>query len=474
MSNNHNHKTVSFYHSVLQMIDEASKYTDYSKGLIDQVKYCNSVYRMRFPVKMDNGDIKVVEAYRAEHSHHRLPVKGGIRYSFAVNQDEIMALSALMTFKCTLVKVPFGGAKGGVKIKRDKHSDAELERITRRYTFELIKKNFIGPSVDVPAPDLGTSSVEMSWMNDTYKILNQSDLDANACVTGKPVSMHGIPGRKEATGLGVYYGMQECLNDTSLMESIAMKPGLKGKSIIIQGFGNVGYHAAKFLSESGARIIAVSTSKYAIYSDAGIDIVKLKDYQKKSNTLIGFPGSEERDSETIIEENCDILIPAAIEHLIHHENVDNIKAKIIGEAANGPISAEAEKVLNERGVLIVPDVFLNSGGVVVSYFEWLKNLHHVSFERMFKRYEENYGHRLSQILESISGRKLNPEDKKFVSSGPTELDYVKAALEDSMITAYKSIRDLMLKENLPNLRVASYLYSLRQIADSYLTAGVFP
>ena len=469
-----NHKTVSFYNSVLKMIEDASRYTDYTEGLIDQVKYCNNVYRMRFPVKLDSGDIEVVEAYRAEHSHHREPVKGGTRYSWAVNQDEIMALAALMTFKCALVKVPFGGAKGGVKIKRHKYSDSELERITRRYTFELIKKNFIGPSVDVPAPDLGTSSVEMSWMNDTYKILKQSDLDANACVTGKPVSMHGIPGRKEATGLGIFYGLQECLNDESIMKSVGLEPGLKGKTVIVQGFGNVGYHAAKFISESEARVVAISTSKYAVYCEDGLDIEKLKDYQKKNKTLLGFPGSEERDSDTILEENCDILIPAALEHQIHHKNVDNIKAKIIGEAANGPISMEAEKVLNDRGVLIVPDVFLNSGGVIVSYFEWLKNLHHVSFERMFKRYEENYGSRLSAILESVSGKTLNPEDKVFVSSGPTELDYVKAALEDSMITAYKAVRNLMVKEKLPNLRMAAYLYSLRQIAESYLTAGVFP
>nr|WP_243663890.1 Glu/Leu/Phe/Val dehydrogenase dimerization domain-containing protein [Rhodothermus marinus] len=263
-------RTYSFWEQVNRMFDRAAAYTKHPKGLLDQIKACNSVYRMEFPVKRDDGSIEVVRAYRAEHSHHKLPTKGGIRYAPNVNEDEVMALAALMTYKCAIVDVPFGGAKGGVKIDRRQYSEAELERITRRYTYELLKKNFIGPGVDVPAPDYGTGPREMAWILDTYNSFSSNPLEALACVTGKPVGQGGVRGRKEATGRGVFFGVREACSVEEDMKALGLQTGLGGKTVVVQGLGNVGYHAAKFLQEGGAVLVGLAEIEGAIYNPDGL------------------------------------------------------------------------------------------------------------------------------------------------------------------------------------------------------------
>src|SRR5690606_998350 len=230
--------------------DKAASFTRFEKGILEQIKACNSILNIKFPVRIGDS-VEVIEAYRVQHSHHKLPCKGGIRFSLDVNQDEVMALAALMTYKCAIVNVPFGGAKGGIRLDTKKYSVFELEKITRRYTSELAKKNFIGPGIDVPAPDYGTSARELSWIVDTYASLNPGELNAQACVTGKPVSQGGVRGRTEATGLGVYYGIRELCNNTEDMKALGLEKGIAGKKIIVQGLGNVGYNAAKYFQEAG-------------------------------------------------------------------------------------------------------------------------------------------------------------------------------------------------------------------------------
>jgi len=378
-----------FFDQVNAAFDEAAAYTKFDEGLLKQMKVCNDVLHITFPLEKDDGRIEVIQAWRVEHSHHKLPTKGGIRYSTTVNEDETMALAALMSYKCAVVDVPFGGAKGGVCIDKKNYTQAELERITRRYTYELIKKNFIGPGIDVPAPDYGTSSEEMAWILDTFRQMS-TDINAEGCVTGKPVEMGGIRGRTEATGRGVYFGIKEACSNKEDMKELGLEVGVEGKTFVVQGLGNVGYHAAKFMVEGGAIMVGVAEIDGSIYSEKGIDLEKLMKYKEENNGITGFEGTTElENSNAVLESQCDILIPAALENQINEENADKIKAKIIGEGANGPTTAKAHKIMKKRGALIIPDNYLNAGGVTVSYFEWLKNIQHMRFGRMGKRFEEN-------------------------------------------------------------------------------------
>ncbi|HEY0066888.1 MAG TPA: Glu/Leu/Phe/Val dehydrogenase dimerization domain-containing protein, partial [Flavisolibacter sp.] len=257
----------SFFQSVVRSFDKAAKFTKWDPGILEQIKECNSVYQMKFPVRMDDGRIEVIEAYRVQHSHHKTPCKGGIRFAAEVNQDEVMALAALMTYKCAIVNVPFGGGKGGIKISPKKYSVYELEKITRRYTAELVKKNFIGPGTDVPAPDYGTGEREMAWIVDTYQSLRPGEIDAAGCVTGKPVTQGGVRGRREATGLGIFYGIDEICKMKDVMDKLNLPTGLTGKRVVVQGLGNVGYHAARFFQNAGAKIVALAEYEGSIYSD---------------------------------------------------------------------------------------------------------------------------------------------------------------------------------------------------------------
>ena len=467
---------IPFFEQVNLNFDKAARFTKHSDGLLQQIKICNSVYHMTFPIKKDDGAIETIHAWRAEHSHHKLPTKGGIRYSTLVNEDEVMALAALMTYKCAIVDVPFGGAKGGVQIDRKRYSPSELERITRRYTYELIQKNFIGPGIDVPAPDFGTGEREMAWIMDTYMTMTPEKLDVAACVTGKPIAEEGVDGRQEATGRGIYFGLREVCRSAEDMKDLGLQPGLAGKSVAVQGFGNVGYHAAKFLQEGGAVIVGIAEFNGAIHSPKGLDVEKVVSHRNETGSILNFPGATTHQNPTdVLELECDILIPAALENQITHENTDRIKAKIIAEAANGPTTFEANESLSKRGVMIIPDTYLNAGGVTVSYFEWLRNLSHVRFGRMGKRFEESMQTSMLKAIEKITGTELTQAEMQQIAHGPDEADLVNSGLEDTMIVAYNQIRETQ-KQNREeiDLRTASFISAINRIATSYMELGIFP
>jgi len=465
----------SFFDDVLNYFDRAAAHTKYPKGLLDQIKYCNSVYRMRFPVRIKDN-IEVFTAYRVEHSQHKLPVKGGIRYSLSVNQDEVMALAALMTYKCAVVEVPFGGAKGGVKINPKLYSEIELESITRRYTAELIKKNFIGPGIDVPAPDYGTSGREMAWVSDTYAAFYPGQIDAYACVTGKPISQGGVHGREAATGRGVYYGVREAVCQNDDMKALGLETGIEGKRVIVQGLGNVGYHTAKCFQEGDAVITAIAEYEGAIYNDKGLDVDAVKKHRNETGSILNFKNARNIEKTSLaLEKECDILIPAALENQINIENAERIKARIVAEAANGPVTPEAEEILLKKNIMIIPDLFLNAGGVTVSYFEWLKNLSHIRFGRMGKRYEEKLNRTLVDSIETAIGKKLNDSSKRIIIHGADEEDLVNSGLEETMIIAYNEIRETLTgNKKIPDLRTAAFVNAIDRIATSYIALGIFP
>ncbi len=471
MANTH----YSFFEGVERNFDKAAKFTRFEKGILEQIKACNSILRVKFPVRIGDG-VEVIEAYRVQHSHHKLPCKGGIRYSLEVNQDEVMALAALMTYKCAVVNVPFGGAKGGIKIDPKKYTPFELEKITRRYTSELTKKNFIGPGIDVPAPDYGTGAKEMSWIVDTYSSLNPLDINAQACVTGKPIAQGGVRGRTEATGLGVYYGIKEMVSIEEDMKPLGLTTGIAGKKVIVQGLGNVGYHAAKYFQGGGAILVGLAEYEGAIYDPNGLDLEKVVAHRKETGSILNYPGAESiKESSLCLEKECDILIPAALESVIHGGNAANIKAKIIGEAANGPITPDADAILNEKGIIVVPDMYLNAGGVTVSYFEWLKNISHVRYGRMEKRFSENQNSEIVAAVESLTGKKINSTERAVLLHGPSEVDLVYSGLEDTMIGSYHEIREVFKTvEGVKDFRTAAFISSINKIGVAYEELGIFP
>lgn len=464
-----------FFADVCKNFDSAAQFTNHPEGLLNQIKTCNSVYRFQFPIRRGNG-FEVIDAWRVEHSHHMSPTKGGIRYSEMVNEDEVMALAALMTYKCAIVNVPFGGAKGGIKINTKQYSVAELETITRRYTTELIKKNFIGPGIDVPAPDYGSGEREMSWIADTYMTMNPGQLDALGCVTGKPIALHGIRGRKEATGRGVAYAVRECVEVAEDMAKIGFKAGLGDKRVIVQGLGNVGYHSAKFLAEFGATIVGLCEFEGAIYNANGLNVDEVFAHRKNTGSILDFPGATSfKNSMEGLEQDCDIIVPAALENQFTEENIRNIKAKIIAEGANGPTTPEAEAIFTEMGGIIIPDMYCNAGGVTVSYFEWLKNLSHVAFGRMENRYAANSNANLIATLENLTGKTILPEHRLMIVKGASEMELVNSGLEDTMIHSYHEIREtLMNKPGTQTLRTAAFVNSIDKIAVSYMNLGVWP
>ena len=466
----------SFFNSVTRSFDKAAGFTKWDPGILEQIKECNSVYQMRFPVRMDDGHIEVIEAYRVQHSHHKTPCKGGIRFAAEVNQDEVMALAALMTYKCAIVNVPFGGGKGGIKIGPSKYSVYELEKITRRYTAELVKKNFIGPGTDVPAPDYGTGEREMAWIVDTYQSLRPGELDAAGCVTGKPVTQGGVRGRREATGLGIFYGIREVVSMTDVMEKLGLTTGLEGKRIIVQGLGNVGYHAAKFFQNAGAKIVALAEYEGAIYNNDGLDVDAVFQHRKASGSILNFSGASNFAKNTdALEYDCDILIPAALENVINGDNAPRIKAKIIGEGANGPLTPEADEVFIGKGTLVVPDMYLNAGGVTVSYFEWLKNLSHVRYGRMEKRFTENMNHHILGQIEELTGKSVVDRERQFIMHGPDEVDLVYSGLEETMITATREIMDEWKRNpQIPDMRTAAFVVAINKVGTSYAELGIFP
>jgi glutamate dehydrogenase (NAD(P)+) len=467
---------VSFFEQVNRNFDRAAALTSHHPDLLQIIKTCNSVYHFTFPLEKDDGSIEVIHAWRAEHSHHKLPTKGGIRYSLGVNEDEVMALAALMTYKCAVVDVPFGGAKGGIRINAKAYSKDELERITRRYTFELVKKNFIGAGIDVPAPDFGTGAREMAWIVDTFTALAPDKLDGAACVTGKPLAQGGIRGRAEATGRGLAFVTREVCGVSEDMKALGLQPGLAGKRVVIQGLGNVGYNTAKFLTEAGAILVGITEYEGAIANPNGMDLEQVMAHRLATKSILNFPGATNLAHRSEgLELECDILIPAALENQITAENAPRIKAKIIVEGANGPTTSEASESLDKAGVLIIPDHYANAGGVVVSYFEWLKNLSHVRFGRMEKRFEENAYRRILKTVEKKTSGIFSEQELADASQGADEADLVSSGLEDTMVTAFHNLREIRaLHNNSIDLRTAAFVDAINKIAICYQDLGIFP
>ena len=465
---------IPFFAQVNKYFDKASAHLDLPDGLLAQIKACNSVYRMQFPLKRDDGSIEVINGWRAQHSVHRLPSKGGIRYAPNVDEDEVSALAALMTYKCALVDVPFGGAKGAVRIDRTKYSPGELERITRRFTYELYAKNLIGPGLDVPAPDYGTGPQEMAWIVDTYAMLAPGSIDALGCVTGKPVTQGGVRGRTQATGRGVFFALREAVNDEEEMKPLGFTTGLAGKRVIVQGLGNVGYWTAKFIQEGGGILIGLAEREGAIYSDSGLDVENVLKHRNETGSILKFPGATDiPNSADALERECDVLVPAALENVITGANVDRIKTKIVVEGANGPVTADASEKLLSRGVLIIPDLYTNAGGVTVSYFEWVKNLSHMRFGRMEKRFQERTNEQIMTAVEEFTGKKLDPDLRKRATEAAGEEELVNSGLEETMIGAYSELRAIQ-KERQVDLRTAAFISAIGKVAMAYTQRGIFP
>ncbi len=470
-------KEVSFLESVNLSFDTAIATLDIPEDMAQYIKNVNNVYQVRFPVKI-KGKVENFVGWRSVHSDHQLPAKGGIRFAPNVNQDEVEALAALMSYKCALVDVPFGGSKGGLLIDPKKYDRDAMEKITRRFAYELIQKDYIGSGINVPAPDMGTGQREMSWIVSTYAAHRPKDIDYLGCVTGKPISSGGIHGRIEATGRGVVFGLREFFRHPEDVKLAHLKgKTLEGKEIIIQGLGNVGYHTAKILEEEdGAKIVAILEWDGAVYNKKGLNVEEVYQYKiENKGGIKGFrKGKYFEKSAELLEQECDILIPAAREGVINQNNAPRIKAKLIAEAANGPVTFKAETILNEMGVVIIPDVYLNAGGVTVSYFEWIKNLSHIRFGRMQRRYEENQNNLFIKAIEQ-SGKKLPEKIVSQIGQGPVEIDLVRSGLDDTMRSAFQEIRERYWREKkVKNYRTSAMSISIEKIYNRYSILGIYP
>ncbi|SDD26089.1 glutamate dehydrogenase (NAD(P)+) [Paracoccus isoporae] len=469
----------SFRESVDRMFSHAASLMKLPPGLEEKIRVCNSTYTVRFGVRL-RGAIHTFTGYRSVHSEHMEPVKGGIRYAMSVNQDEVEALAALMTYKCALVEVPFGGSKGGLRINPRDWDEDELERITRRFTYELSRRSLISPSQNVPAPDMGTGEREMAWMADAYKRLHPDDINAKACVTGKPVTIGGIGGRVEATGRGVQYAVREFFRHPEALKRAGITGELSGKRVVIQGLGNVGYHAAKFLQEEdGCHIVTVVEYNGTVHNPDGLDIVKLRAHITETGGVEGFPGASFRPAGLEgLEDECDILIPAAVESVITEENAPRIQAKLIIEAANGPVTSDGDDVLKKRGIVVIPDMYANAGGVTVSYFEWVKNLSQISLGRMERRYEEHRNRLLISEIERLSADSglawtMTDGFKEAYLHGADEIELVRSGLDDTMRDNYKKMQEVWFEDDrVGDLRTAAYVVAIRRIANVYGSLGL--
>jgi len=462
-------QNTSFMHSVKKMFQAAVECMDLPPGIAELLSECRSVYQVRFQVKID-GEYKVFRGWRATHSEHRLPAKGGIRYALEVNQDEVEALASLMTFKCAVVNVPFGGSKGGLCIDPRAYSREDLDRVTRHFALELEKKGYLSPALNVPAPDMGTGQREMALMADIYRTLHPEDIDAAACITGKPPEMGGVEGRTEATGRGVQYAMQEFFRHADDVSTAGLSPGLAGKKIVVQGLGNVGYHAAKFLQEEDGCVIAgIIERDGGIWNESGLNVENVFQHLQQNGGVKGFPAAVHiANGNSLLEADCDILIPAALEGQIDEDNADKIQAKLIVEAANGPVTAEADVILREKGTIIIPDMYANAGGVTVSYFEWTKNLAHMRFGKMGRRFMQFRAETAVDAMEQVLGKSLPDNFRKEFQREADELNLVRSGLEDTMCEAYQEIRKIWRsRDDVPDLRTAAYILAISRVAHYY-------
>ncbi len=472
-------KEPSFRESVDLMFNRAASLMDLPPGLEQKIRVCNATYTVRFGVRL-RGEMHTFTGYRSVHSEHMEPVKGGIRYALAVNQDEVEALAALMTYKCALVETPFGGSKGGLCIDPRKYEEHELEQITRRFAYELAKRDLINPSQNVPAPDMGTGEREMAWMADQYARMNTTDINARASVTGKPLNAGGISGRVEATGRGIQYALREFFRHPEDIAKAGLSGKLDGKRVVVQGLGNVGYHAAKFLAEEdGSRIVGIIEWDGALYNPDGIDVEAVRNWIVKHGGVKDYPDAiHSTDGATVLEAECDILIPAALEGVINLDNADRIKAPLIIEAANGPVTAGADEILRKKGTVIIPDMYANAGGVTVSYFEWVKNLSHIRFGRMQRRQEEARHELIVSELERLDrylgdAWSMSPDFKAKYLKGADELELVRSGLDDTMRIAYQSMREVWhSRDDVEDLRTAAYIVAIDRVAKSYRAKGL--
>jgi len=469
----------SFRESVDMMFNRAVALMDLKPGLEEKIRVVNATYTVRFGVRL-RGEIKTFTGYRSVHSEHMEPVKGGIRFSLGVNQDEVEALGALMTYKCALVEAPFGGSKGGLRIDPREYNEQEMELITRRFAYELIKRDLVNPSQNVPAPDMGTGEREMAWIADQYARMNTTDINAKACVTGKPLHGGGISGRVEATGRGVQYALREFFRHPEDIAKAKLEGSLKGKEIIVQGLGNVGYHAAKFLSEEdNAKITGIIERDGSLYDPDGLDVEAIHKWVAKHGGLSGYMDTHfDKNGAKLLEAKCDILIPAALEAVINLTNAKRIQAPLIIEAANGPITAGADEVLRDKGIVIIPDMYANAGGVTVSYFEWVKNLSHIRFGRMQRRQEESRHQLVVDELERLDrylgdAWSMSPDFKRQYLRGADELELVRSGLDDTMRAAYQSMREIWhSRDDVDDLRTAAFIVAIERVAKSYAAKGL--
>jgi glutamate dehydrogenase (NAD(P)+) len=475
MGQENNNKSLSFSESVNFMVDRALTVLKIDKGISAAIKACNSTIKINFPVEI-NGKIEVFTGWRSTHSSHKLPSKGGIRFAPIVNEDEVEALASLMTYKCAIVDVPFGGSKGGLLIDPSKYNRDDLQRITRRFARELIRKGFLSPATNVPAPDMGTGEREMAWISDTYKHLHPEDINYSACVTGKPIAHGGIRGRTEATGRGVVYAIREFFRNADDVQAAGLKPGLGGKRIVIQGLGNVGYYAAKLLDEEDeSKIIAIVERDGVLINEEGMCVEDVRQHINEHKTIKGFSEAIfSEDGASGLEIECDILIPAAMEAQITKENAENIKTNLIVEAANGPVTFEADDILRRRGITILPDAYVNAGGVTVSYFEWVRNLAHIRFGRMERRHDEMRGAHMLKALETLTGKQAEDWMKIELVYGADELDLVRSGLDDTMRNSYQQLKNVLdSNEKVDDFRTASYVVAIQKLVRSYIDIGVY-
>ena len=464
----------NFLTDTTKYVNKALKYSDLSDGLANKIITCNSTYVVRFGVRL-RGKIFTFEGWRSVHSEHMEPTKGGIRFDIDTHAEEVEALAALMSYKCAIINVPYGGSKGGLRINPAEWDNNELEKITRRFAQELIKRDLISPSMNVPAPDIGTSSKEMAWIADEYRKIHPSDINGAACVTGKPANKNGLVGREEATGRGVQYIVREFFKNPDLLKLTKLDNNLNNKSFILQGFGNVGYNLAKFLTEDdGLNLIGIAEHNGGIFNENGINVEHAKKYFIKNNSFQNYPKATFiKDSSLLLKRDCDILIPAARENVITEKNANDICANLIVEAANGPISFKGNQILNKKKIFVIPDILANGGGVAVSYFEWVKNLRHIRFGRLEKRRNQIQLNNLVEAIEAMTGKSMPKQYKEKFADGIEEIDLIRSGLDDMMIDGFQSVKKEFLEnEKIPDFRTAAYKAAIEKIALSYDFIGL--